>query len=217
VLSRLVSYAIGNDFSMPTNFDAKAATWDEEPRRRAMAMAVVAAIAQQIPLASGQRLLDVGCGTGLIGLPLAAITGSVLGVDLSVGMVAKFTAKARTAQQVGVRAEVRHLIESPLPPASIDVAVSAMAFHHIDNVDQMLSSIAGCLVPGGWLAIADLESEDGSFHDEPVPHLGFDPAAFVTRMQQAGLVAVSQGRVHVMQKPPGGRSYPIFLAVARKP
>ena len=202
---------------MPTTFDAKAATWDEEPRRRAMAMDVVTAIAQQVPLAAGQRLLDVGCGTGLIGLPLAAVTESVLGVDLSVGMVAKFTAKARTAQQVGVKAEVRNLIESPLPPASIDVAVSAMAFHHIDNVDQMLSSIAGCLVPGGWLAIADLESEDGSFHDDPVPHLGFDPAVFLTRMVQAGLIAVSQDRVHVMQKPPGGRSYPIFLAVARKP
>lgn len=92
-----------------------------------------------------------------------------------------------------------------------------MAFHHIPDVDAMLSSIAGCLVPGGWLAVADLEGEDGSFHDEPVPHLGFDPAAFLTRMVQAGLIAVSQDRVHVMQKPPGGRSYPIFLAVARKP
>jgi predicted TPR repeat methyltransferase len=202
---------------MQTTFDAKAATWDEEPRRRAMAMDVVASIAQQIPLTPGQRLLDVGCGTGLIGLPLAAITDSVLGVDLSVEMVARFTAKARTAQQVGVRAEVRNLIASPLPPASIDVAVSAMAFHHIDNVDQMLSSIAGCLVPGGWLAIADLESEDGTFHDEPVPHLGFDPTVFLARMQQAGLTPLSQDRVHVMQKPPGGRNYPIFLAVAKKP
>jgi hypothetical protein len=66
-----------------------------------------------------------------IDLPLSAITDSVLGVDLSVGMVAWFTAKARTAQQVEVRAEARNLIESPLPSASIDVAVGAMAFHHI--------------------------------------------------------------------------------------
>ncbi len=35
--------------------------------------------------------------------------------------------------------------------------------------------------------------------------------------QRIPLTGVSQERVHVMQKPPGGRSYPIFLAVARKP
>jgi hypothetical protein len=92
-----------------------------------------------------------------------------------------------------------------------------MAFHHIPDVDAMLRSIAGCLAPGGWIAIADLETEDGSFHDESVPHLGFDPASFLVNMQQAGFKAVSHERVHIMQKPPGGRSYPIFLAVARKP
>ncbi len=202
---------------MSTTFDAKAATWDEEPRRRAMAMDVVAAITQQIPLAPGHRLMDVGCGTGLVGLPLASITGSVLGVDLSVEMVARFKAKAAAAKLTGVAAEVRNLVEDPLPGSSVDVVVSAMAFHHIDQIDPMLHAIAGSLVPGGWLAIADLETEDGSFHAEAVPHNGFDPVAFLDRMRCAGLVPASQQRVHVMRKPPSNREYPIFLAIARKP
>ncbi len=199
---------------MVSTFDAKAATWDEEPRRQAMAAALVAAIAARVPLAAGQRLLDVGCGTGLLGLPLAERTGRVLGIDVSAGMVERFLAKA--AGRPGIAAEVRDLLAEPLPGGSVDVAVSAMAFHHIGPYEAMLRSLAGCLVPGGWLAIADLESEDGSFHGEPVPHLGFDPAAFLARMQAAGLEPLSHERVHVMRKPPLGREYPIFLAVARR-
>jgi hypothetical protein len=76
--------------------------------------------------------------------------------------------------------------------------------------------LAACLAPGGWLAIADLESEDGSFHAEPVPHHGFDPQAFLARMGRAGLDPVSAERVHAMRKSPEGRDYPVFLAVARK-
>jgi predicted TPR repeat methyltransferase len=195
-------------------FDAKAATWDADARRQAMAADLVAAIAARIPLAAGQGLLDVGCGTGLIGLPLAERTGRVLGIDVSAGMVERFTAKA--AGRSGVAAEVRDLIADPLPAGSIDVVVSAMAFHHIAPVEAMLRSLAGCLAPGGWLAIADLESEDGSFHDEPVPHLGFAPSAFLALMHDAGLQPLAQERVHVMRKA-NGRDYPIFLALARKP
>lgn len=201
---------------MANTFDVKSVTWDEDPRRRALAMDIVAAIIRRIPLAAGQRLLDVGCGTGLVGLPLASITRSLLGIDVSAGMVARFTAKVQATGQEGIRAEVRDLAMSPLPAGSIDVAVSAMAFHHIQDIAPMLRALADVLAPGGWLAIADLESEDGSFHDEPVPHLGFDPAAFLTDMRQAGLEAVSCAQVHVMEKPAGGRRYPIFLAVARK-
>lgn len=202
---------------MPDLFDAKAATWDDDPQRRALAMDIVAAIRRRVPLAAGQRLLDLGCGTGLIGLPLAASTGALLGVDLSAGMVARFRAKAAGAGLAGVAAEVRDLVADPLPPASIDLAVSAMAFHHIEAIGPMLAAVARCLAPGGWLAVADLETEDGSFHDQPVPHPGFDPAAFLAAMAAAGLAAVAQERVHILRRPPSGRGYPIFLALARRP
>ena len=80
----------------------------------------------------------------------------------------------------------------------------------------MLAAIVAALAPGGWLAIADLEREDGSFHDEPVPHLGFVPAEFATLLTGAGLVEVRSQRVFVMERADRPRSYPIFLAVGRK-
>lgn len=181
-----------------------------------MAMDIVAAIVRRTAPRPGMRTLDVGCGTGLVGLPLAGITGALRGVDLSAGMVGRFQAKARESGLTGVAAEVRDLIADPLPPASVDLAVSAMAFHHIPDTAAMLRSLAGSLATGGWLAIADLEREDGSFHDEPVPHPGFEPAAFCAAMTAAGLAAPAAERAHVMRKGPGGRAYPVFLAVARK-
>lgn len=201
---------------MNESFDAKAATWDENPRRRDLAQAIVAAISRLIPLSPGQRLLDVGCGTGLIGLPLAAITGSLLGVDLSPGMVERFIAKAHAAGLTGVSAEVRDLVTHPLPSQSFEVVVSAMAFHHIEAMEPMLAALVECLSPGGWLAIADLELEDGSFHDFPVPHPVFAPLTFLNRLRQAGLASIFQERVHVMRKSPEVQSYPVFLAVGRR-
>jgi predicted TPR repeat methyltransferase len=197
------------------SFDAKAATWDDEPRRRALAQAIVAAIRRHAPARPDQRTLDLGCGTGLVGLPLVADGGSLRGIDLAPAMIARVLAKAQAAGLDRVEAEVRDLVSSPLPAASVDLAVSAMAFHHLADPPAMLASLAGCLAPGGLLAVADLESEDGSFHDEPVPHRGFDPAAFAALMVAAGLEAVACERVHLLEK--SGRSYPVFLAVARRP
>lgn len=199
-----------------STFDAKAATWDENPHRRALAQAIVAGVIATVPFRPGLRLLDVGCGTGLVGLPLSGGAASVLGVDLSAGMVDRFTAKAAAAGLPRVRAEVRDLIAQPLPAGSVDVVVSAMAFHHIPDTTGMLAAVVAALAPGGWLAVADLEREDGSFHDEPVPHPGFDPPSFAGLLGRAGLGGVRAQRVFVMERADRPRSYPIFLAVGRK-
>ncbi len=201
----------------PSPFDAKAATWDENPHRRVLAQAIVAGIVADVPLAVGLRVLDVGCGTGLVGLPLAHTAASLLGVDLSAAMVDRFAAKAAAAGLAQVRAEVRDLAADPLPERSVDLAVSAMAFHHIFDTAGMLASVVQALDAGGWLAVADLETEDGSFHDELVPHQGFDPAGFAAEMTAAGLADVRTRRVFVMERPDRSRPYPIFLAGGRRP
>jgi len=68
--------------------------------------------------------------------------------------------------------------------------------------------------------IADLDTEDGSFHGPEVKdvHLGFDRSEIVQMLSQAGFEVVSIGTAHVMKRAVEGktRDYPIFLVVGRK-
>ncbi|MFW5841541.1 MAG: class I SAM-dependent methyltransferase, partial [Planctomycetota bacterium] len=83
-----------------------------------------------------------------------------------------------------------------------------------------LLTLAGRLSPGGWLAVADLVAEDGSFHaDQVVPHHGFDPELLVGLLAEAGMKNVSARIVHEIVKPGGEglpRAYPVFLITGQK-
>jgi tRNA-Thr(GGU) m(6)t(6)A37 methyltransferase TsaA len=197
-------------------FSAKAATWDESPRRRAIAAAALAAVRESLPLAADWHILDVGCGTGLLGLGLAEAVAAVHGIDTAEGMVTQFLAKAGGHR--GISAECRDLIADPICEARFDAALSAMAFHHIPDTAAMLRSLATCLKPSGWLAIIDLAAEDGSFHpiDEPVPHHGFAAPAFTQLLENAGFADICLSEIHRIAKETRPEPYPIFLATARR-
>jgi hypothetical protein len=70
--------------------------------------------------------------------------------------------------------------------------------------------------PGGWLALADLDKEDGSFHGPEMTeiHRGFEREHLQARTERAGFTGVKFTTAFTMQK--AGRAYPVFLMTARK-
>ena len=80
---------------MTSSFDARAQTWDEEPRRVKLAADIFAALEQAVPLRAEWTALDYGAGTGLLALALAARVRRVLAVDSSAGMLDVLAQKAR--------------------------------------------------------------------------------------------------------------------------
>ena len=72
---------------MTSAFDARARTWDDDPRRRKLAESIFAALEQAVPLRADMAALDYGAGTGLLTLALAARVRRVLAVDASAGML----------------------------------------------------------------------------------------------------------------------------------
>jgi len=132
--------------------------------RRLRALTVDAAL-----LKPGEKVLDVGCGTGGVTIPAklrVGDKGSAAGIDPAPEMIAVAQKKAARAKlDVDFRVGV---IESlPYPDASFDVVTSSLMMHHLPKDLQVkgLAEIRRVLKPGGRLLIADMIRVSASLHD----------------------------------------------------
>jgi ubiquinone/menaquinone biosynthesis C-methylase UbiE len=201
---------------MNNSFDARAQTWDEEPRRVQLAADVFAALEKQIPLQPGWTVLDYGCGTGLLTLALAARVRHVAGIDSSPGMLAVLAQKISAGGHANVATLRADFAQDPLPPGPFDLVASAMTLHHVENVDALLRKFFSLLGSGGRIALADLDAEDGTFHDDNagVRHFGFARATLARQLAAGGFVDIQFTTAARIAKT---RDYAIFLVTARKP
>ena len=205
-----------------SRFGQIAAEWDDSPLRAGIATAVADAIAAAVPLSPHWNALEYGCGTGLVGVRLLPRLGHLLATDLSPGMLAVLRDKASAAGLDRIDTQVLDLTTAPAPAYRYDFLFTSMALHHIPDVAALVRTFGAMLVPGGWIALADLDTEDGSFHGSDVPgvaHRGFDRAQVRRWLSEAGFTNVAFRTAHTVEKSRDGetRGYPIFLATAQHP
>ncbi len=200
-----------------SEFDAKAADWDT-PERLERAHILADTIREYVPLAADMRLIDIGAGTGLLGLDLLADVASVVLTDPSEGMIGVARTKIETD---GIAEASAHVFDfpaaTPPPGAPFDLAVSLLVLHHVDDTEATLRSIHAMLTPGGGIALVDLDEEDGSFHDPDQPgihHHGFDRGSLERMATAAGFAEVETRIIHELDR--DGRRYPLFLLTGRK-
>ena len=202
-----------------TDFDARAATWDDDPEKVERAQAVADAIVGSVALVPTMRAMEYGCGTGLLSFILRPRLGNITLADVSEGMLAVAAGKIAAANDAAMRAVKVDLLADPLPPERFDVIYSLMTLHHIPDTDAILRRFHAALARPGCLCIADLDTEDGSFHGAGFDgHLGFDRTSLAAKAKRAGFDAVEFRTAHEITKTVDGqpRRYPIFLMVARK-
>lgn len=206
-----------------SRFDEAAATWDEHPVRVALARALAAGILAQVPVQPSMTAMDFGCGTGLVTLALQPAFRHLVGVDSSPGMLKKLREKIEGMGVANVEALLLDLTtEAPPDDLRVDVIVSAMALHHIADLPGLLRTLCRMLTPGGYLALADLDAEDGSFHDDPtaVYHHGIGRAWLMAQLTALGFQQVQATTAHVVERPDATgtlRRYPVFLVTGHLP
>ena len=121
--------------------------------------------ADDLGLQGGDRVLDVGCGTGRLAMIFAkrvAPTGSVAGVDAATEMIKRATSRARK-QQAPVAFQVAFAQRLPFPDASFDAVACTLALHHVAEDDQQsaVQEMHRVLKPGGRLLIAEFAQGHG--------------------------------------------------------
>ncbi len=202
------------------DFDAAAAGWDE-PRRVKLAREVVAAVCREIPLNPEMAALDYGCGTGLVTLGLQPFVRRITGADSSQGMLDALNGKLAPRGIGNVDTQLIDLEQRQRLDGRYDLIVSSMTLHHVQDVAALIGSLASLLNPGGWLALADLESEDGGFHEDRtgVFHEGFDREFLPSVFRGLALTHIGVTAAGAMEKTDSSgapRRYPVLLWVAKK-
>lgn len=132
-------------------FSAAAATYDDAAEAQARAADLVARRVLSRPIPAAPRVLEVGCGTGLLTRRLRPIVGGDwLVTDIAPAMVAAARASAPGA---GFRVMDG---EHPDVEGPFDLIVSNLAAQWFQDLPAALSRLSGLLAPGGRLVLSTL-------------------------------------------------------------
>jgi 2-polyprenyl-6-hydroxyphenyl methylase/3-demethylubiquinone-9 3-methyltransferase len=113
------------------------------------------------PLA-GLRVLDIGCGGGLLCEPLTRLGAEVTGIDAAEPNVA---AAARHAAEAGLDIDYRHTTAETLAAggAHFDLVLNMEVVEHVADVKAFLQASAALVAPGGAMVLATLNRTPKSF------------------------------------------------------
>jgi tRNA (cmo5U34)-methyltransferase len=203
------------------NFDDGASHWDEEPRRVKLANDVAATIRGCIPLTAKTAVLDYGCGTVLVSIALSPFVGSITGVDGSRGMLDVFDMKIRAQEFSSITTEQIDMNAPFSPSRAYDLLVCSMTLHHVPDVPILLKAFYECTSPGGRLCIADLDPEEGRFHDNHtgVFHDGFERRKLCDAVARAGytdVTATTAAEVMKTSDDGAAETFSIFLITGKR-
>ena len=200
-------------------FAHKAQEYEANGQRVATVQGIGRSLLSAIALHGDMHLMDFGSGTGLLLEQLAPVVGKVTAVDVSAAMNQELE---RKRHRLPCELEILPLdltaqpLHTCLDGVRFDGIVSSMTLHHVADISALLARFYTLLPPGGFIALADLDAEDGRFHPDMsgVYHAGFAREQIRALAEQAGFSQVEICTASVAQKPWG--DYPIFLLTARR-
>jgi ubiquinone/menaquinone biosynthesis C-methylase UbiE len=123
-------------------YDEFAAAYEERRHHGYHALIDRLEIAATLPYARGARVLEAGCGTGMILRAVAPVASIAVGLDLSPGMLAQAHAR-------GLRVVHGSVTDLPFGDGEFDLAYSYKVLAHVEQIGRALGEMARVVRPGG--------------------------------------------------------------------
>ncbi len=196
------------------HFAHKSKSWDMNSKRVQNAKGIAELIVNNIKLDKSMELMDFGAGTGLLSYFVAPFVKKIVAVDNSPSMLVEFENKC---DEFSCETEV---IEKDLSSETLerkfDGIISSMTIHHLEDTPALFLKLFDMLNADGFIAIADLDSEDGSFHSDNngVFHYGFDRHILAEHAKEAGFKDITFSLASTISKPHA--DFTVFLMTAVK-
>jgi 2-polyprenyl-3-methyl-5-hydroxy-6-metoxy-1,4-benzoquinol methylase len=198
-----------------SDFDARAREWDKDKMHMERSVAIAAGLEKMIPLHHSMKALEYGAGTGILSFLLMDRFSEITLMDNSQEMINVCFEKTeyyKTNHIFPLWFDLEHRsLES-----KFDIIYNQMVLHHVDDYEAIIHTFYSLLNPDGYLAIADLYPEDGSFHGIEVKvHWGFDPGMLTKLLQKAGFINIGHRSCFEVRRE-SDKKFPLFLLVAQK-
>jgi ubiquinone/menaquinone biosynthesis C-methylase UbiE len=202
-----------------SEFDSRARDWDSNPVNWERSGAIAQTLLKLVPVKPEMKALEFGAGTGILSFLLSDNFSEITMMDNSGEMVRVMNEKVINGKLKNLNPLLFDLELYDYHAHKFDCVFSQMVLHHISNTKQLLSKFYQILSPGGYLAIADLYPEDGSFHGEGFTgHKGFDVSGLKADLENAGFAHLVTQQCYVIKKTIDNsvHEFPVFLLVAMK-
>jgi len=161
------------------------------------------AIVKAVNLKQGDRIADIGAGTGLFTFLFADQIGPrgwVFAVEISPRFVERID---KLATEQGF-ANITPLLGAEdvvrLPPESINVAFVCDTYHHFEYPGTIMTSIKRALRPGGRLVVVDFERIEGVSRQWVLDHMRAGKSVFRKEIEDAGFEFIGETKVEGLEE-----------------
>ena len=206
---------------MPEDFEKALMMWDKEPGRLNLAHTIARAMLDRTSPQGNEVLLDYGSGTGLIALEFNPFVKKIVAVDSSKDMLT-FLRKKLNASSITTIELIEWSIGNDLQKLpGFDIIIVSLTLHHVLDIALAAEVFFSLLNPGGTIAVADLDSDEGESHGpEMIVHHGFVRADLREIFRKAGFTNIQIDDVATLAKVSSKtgelKEFPIFLMIAHK-